>query len=210
MQLILANITLVTTCTCLTSDWTKSGQKLDLFPRKKLGMIKRVSWSHEEWVQKIIRALIDNKYQNKNGGFMRAHNFCHINVKLLDESEMAPVLSSNEHNRPKVYTQHLRCISSLSESGNDRHQKKKQNIETRTEHKIKMLHEGFKKCNAKRKLQQALLTIAAILGPIHVHVLQPKLHAAMWPSREQTMQIIGKSAYPHTLIFSSNAHRSVR
>ena len=127
MQLILANITLVTTSTCLISDWTKSGQKLDLFPRKKLGMIKRVSWSHEEWVQKIIRALIDNKYQNKNGGFMRAHNFCHINVKLLDESEMAPVLSSNEHNRPKVYTQHLRCISSLSESGNDRDQNRTQN-----------------------------------------------------------------------------------
>ena len=141
----------------------------------------------------IIRALTDNTYQNKNGSFMRAHNFCHINVKLLDESEMAPVLSSNEHNRPKVYTQH-------------RDHKKKQNIETRTEHKIKMLHEGFKKWNAKRKLQQALLAIAAILGPI----LQPKLHAAMWPSREQTMQIIGKSAYPHTLIFFSNAHRSVR
>ena len=40
MQLILGNITLVTTCTCLTSGLTKSGQKIDLFPRKKLGMIK--------------------------------------------------------------------------------------------------------------------------------------------------------------------------
>ena len=121
-------------------------------------MIKRVSWSHEEWVQKIIRALIDNKYQNKNGGFMRAHNFCHINVKLLDESEMAPVLSSNEHNRPKVYTQHLRCISLLSESGNDRDQKKKQNIETRTEHKIKCYMKGSKsgmpKGNSNRPYSQ--------------------------------------------------------
>ena len=162
-------------------------------------MIKRVSWSHEEWVQKIIRALIDNKNQNKNGGFMRAHNFCHINVKLLDESEMAPVLSSNEHNRPKVYTQHLRCISSLSESGNDRHQKKKQNIETRTEHKIKMLHEGFKKWNAKRKLQQALLAIAAILGPI----LQPKItcsHVAFQGANNANYWEISLSSYSHIFL----------
>ena len=51
---------------------------------------------------------------------------------------------------------------------------------------------------------QALFTIAAILVPI----LQPKL--AMWSSREQTMQIIGKSAYPHTPVFFSKSHRSVR
>ena len=134
----------------------------------------------------IIRALTDNTYQNKNGSFMRAHNFCHINVKLLDESEMAPVLSSNEHNRPKVYTQH-------------RDHKKKQNIETRTEHKIKMLHEGFKKWNAKRILQQALLAIAAILGPI----LQPKItcsHVAFQGANNANYWEISLSSYSHIFL----------
>ena len=42
---------------------------------------------------------------------------------------------------------------------------------------------------------QALFIIAAILVPM----LQPKL--AMWSSKEKTMQIIGKSAYPHTPVF---------
>jgi len=44
---------------------------------------------------------------------------------------------------------HVKCVRSLSESGSDRDQKRK---------KINMLHEGFKKWNAKRKLQYDIIS----------------------------------------------------
>ena len=68
---------------------------------------------------------------------------------------MASTLSSNEHNndsqRPEVYTLTTRCLHNIrNASGRFR---KVEAIETRKETKIKMLHEGFKTWNAKRKLQ---------------------------------------------------------
>jgi len=73
---------------------------------------------------------------------------------------MASVLSSNEHNNdsqsPEVYktpSQRQRNIRNVS--GRFR---KVEAIDTRKETKINMLHEGFKKWNAKRKLQYDIIS----------------------------------------------------
>ena len=68
---------------------------------------------------------------------------------------MASVFSSNEHSNdsqsPEVYTTPTQRLHNIRDtSGRFR---KVQAIETRKETKAKMLHEGFKKWNAKRKLQ---------------------------------------------------------
>ena len=67
---------------------------------------------------------------------------------------MASVLSSNEHNNdsqiPEVYkTPSQRKHNIRYASGRFR---KAEAIDTRKQSKINMLHEGFKKWNAKRKL----------------------------------------------------------
>ena len=68
---------------------------------------------------------------------------------------MASTLSSNEHNndsqRPEVYTLTTRCLHNIRNASGRFW--KVEAIETRKETKIKMLHEGFKTWNAKRKLQ---------------------------------------------------------
>ena len=90
---------------------------------------------------------------------MAASRECPIFViqtrNLLVESEMASILSSNEHDNdsqgPEAYTTPTRRVHNIrNASGRFR---KVEAIETRKATKIKMLHEGFKTWNAKRKLQ---------------------------------------------------------
>lgn len=73
---------------------------------------------------------------------------------------MASVLSSNEHNndsqRPEVYTTPTQRLHNIrNASGRFR---KVDAIVTIKETKIKMLQEGFKKWNAKRKLQYDIIS----------------------------------------------------
>ena len=71
---------------------------------------------------------------------------------------MASVLSSNEHKftQAEVYTTPTQRLHNIRDaSGRFR---KVDAIETREETKIKNLHEGFKKWNAKRKLQYDIIS----------------------------------------------------
>ena len=73
---------------------------------------------------------------------------------------MASVLSSNEHNndsqRPEVYTTPSQRLHNIRNASGRFW--KVEAIETRKETKINMLHEGFKKWNAKKKLQYDIIS----------------------------------------------------